>query len=248
MSHSDNDCSNQQCTNPNCTNPNCYNYNPHNIEQASDTDEPIGSHEKVGLKAVYVEGRGHGKKSAIKKRIYDHQHKIKSLMQSSNDLDYHDSLAERERLNIIDHALDCHVRPILDRAQNLLFDHGYTTGLFPETETYTPHDCDDSEHQTTYTTGMSLYMYDTPVAAGNTPSKDSLGTSRIYFNQILGTSKVQCQFNNSQIQSQLIPISFHHHNEVASIHFPDPIIKSLVDDFVTLVLLGKRAGLTQLSG
>lgn len=246
MSHTYEDCHNQRCDDPHCTNPDCYNYKSDHSDVKSYYPHGHNSdHEEefqVGLTAIKGH-HAHKPKSVLKKRIHDHKRKVTALNHSETDVDYHESKATQKDLKKVDHALTSHVQPILEKAQDLLFNYGYTTGIFPEYEIF---DDPDSDHysEKQYMVSLSFYMYDTPVPDGTIPSKETVGTNRILFNRVSGTSQIQCQFNNSQIQSQLIPISFHHHDNSNSLNFPDPVIKSLVDDFITLVLLGKRSGLS----
>lgn len=232
-------CNNARCEDPKCENPNCYNY-AGTHEQNDET-----CHDKHQHNRYYPNHHYHDVLKNILQRHYNHQD---NFSDAQNDVRHHQQTLQIQQLQWVDHVLNGLVRSVLERSQDELYERGFSSGIHSELESIiVPDHCGHSNDESyEYLTAISLNFNDTP---SSDPSKNITSNNQIRFYRVTDSLDIQCQFSNTKMQSKVFELSFHHgmgegrhsHNGAQG------LVENVVQDFISFILLSKRATLNSIN-
>jgi hypothetical protein len=249
-------CHNARCEDPQCENPNCYNYSGTNRRQQYERDND-NRHDIDGRNHHYP-NYYHGVLQNILQRHYNHQD---NFSDAQSDVIQHQQTLQTQQLQWVDHVLNGLVRSVLERSQHELYERGFSSGIQSQIESMAALDNHEHSHahihseNHDYLTAITLNFNDTP---SNDPSKNITSNNQIRFYRVTDSLDIQCQFSNTKMQSKIFDLSFHHgmgtdrhtnHNEQCNQNGgAQALVEDVVQDFISFILLSKRAALSNASG
>ena len=190
-----------------------------------------GEHHDAELTDI---GHYHQAIERIIHRHYLHVQRYQMLQEESGHrLIQHES----SKLHVLDHLLKKHIRPIMDRVQNELCEHGFHTGITEDTVSL---DIDNKTN--TFLVGLTLHMADVPIVDDGQISKHIYAHNILRFYRSGQEQYLDCQFSNHKCQSRVFQLYFSHQERELY-----QAVRDIFSDFISFTLLYRRAEIIPLS-
>ena len=185
-------------------------------------------HEDDHIKHNFPDPHHHHSHSMLDDILQRHNERTNDYNNSQTELAQQQEELSQYNLQVIHHLLNNEVRVLLEQHQHTLCLNGYHTGI------------QETMNQE-YVTSISLHLSDVPSNDPN-PKKDSKSINQIRFFGVPQSSEIQCQYMNSQFQSKNFTLGLEPELHSNLSEQGD----TLLQDFISFVLLFKRAELTTL--
>ncbi len=214
---------------------------------------------------------GHHYQDVLQTILQRHHHHQDNFSDAQGDVSRHQQSLQIQQLQWVDQVLSGLVRSVLERSQHELYERGFSSGIHSEMESVSVEDHPNPNHghhhshiqsgdeynnvTHDYLIAMALHLNDVPT---NDPLKNIINNNQIRFYRVADSLDIQCQFSNTKMQSKVFDLSFHHglgggaekrqgaHENLRG--GARGLVEDVVQDFISFILLSKRAALNQVNG
>lgn len=226
-----------------CDNRDCHNYVDRHSDSHSHCDHHDHHHNDHSHEHNHNHDHNHGTLSDLLQR---HKESNSDYKHSQIELAQQQENQQQHNLQVVHRLLNNEVRTLLEQHQYTLCLNGYSTGIQSISTTLDSTALNDTDDE--YVISISLHVNEVANDIANDdssaqqPSKDSKSISHIRFFGVPQSSEIQCQYMNAQLQSKNFTLGLEAESHSNLSEQGD----ALVQDFISFVLLFKRAEISGL--